>query len=118
MVGIILASHGEFANGIFQSGAMIFGEQANVKPCTLMPSEGPEDIRKKMEDAIASFENQEEVLFLVDLWGGTPFNQASALLDGHEDKWAIVDFQWRRRTKLQHTSCRRHKRVYRLIQKN
>ena len=43
MVGIILASHGEFANGIFQSGAMIFGEQANVKPCTLMPSEGPED---------------------------------------------------------------------------
>ena len=35
MVGIILASHGEFANGIFQSGAMIFGEQANVKPCTL-----------------------------------------------------------------------------------
>ena len=90
MVGIILASHGEFANGIFQSGTMIFGEQANVKPCTLMPSEGPEDIRKKMEDAIASFENQEEVLFLVDLWGGTPFNQASALLDGHEDKWAIV----------------------------
>lgn len=90
MVGIILASHGEFANGIFQSGSMIFGEQADVKPCTLMPSEGPEDIRKKMEDAIASFENQEEVLFLVDLWGGTPFNQASALLDGHEDKWAIV----------------------------
>ena len=90
MVGIILASHGEFANGIFQSGSMIFGEQADVKPCTLMPSEGPEDVRKKMEDAIASFENREEVLFLVDLWGGTPFNQASALLDGHEDKWAIV----------------------------
>lgn len=90
MVGIILASHGEFANGIFQSGSMIFGEQTDVKPCTLMPSEGPEDVRKKMEDAIASFENQEEVLFLVDLWGGTPFNQASALLDGHEDKWAIV----------------------------
>ena len=43
MVGIILASHGEFANGIFQSGSMIFGEQADVKPCTLMPSEGPED---------------------------------------------------------------------------
>ena len=89
-IGIIIASHGKFAEGIHQSGSMIFGEQANVKPCTLMPSEGPEDIRKKMEDAIASFENQEEVLFLVDLWGGTPFNQASALLDGHEDKWAIV----------------------------
>ena len=90
MVGIILASHGKFAEGIFQSGSMIFGDQANVKACTLMPSEGPDDIRKKMEEAIAGFENQDEVLFLVDLWGGTPFNQASALLNGHEDKWAII----------------------------
>ena len=68
---------------------MIFGEQANVKPCILKPSEGPQDIRKKMEDAIASFDQQDEILFLVDLWGGTPFNQASALKDGHES-WAIV----------------------------
>lgn len=89
MVGIILASHGEFAEGIDQSGSMIFGEQANVKPCILKPSEGPQDIRKKMEDAIASFDQQDEILFLVDLWGGTPFNQASALKDGHES-WAIV----------------------------
>lgn len=89
MVGIILASHGEFAEGIHQSGSMIFGEQANVKPCILKPSEGPQDIRKKMEDAIASFDQQDEILFLVDLWGGTPFNQASALKDGHES-WAIV----------------------------
>lgn len=90
MVGIILASHGKFAEGIFQSGSMIFGNQVDVKACTLMPSDGPEAIRKQMEDAIASFSNQDEVLFLVDLWGGTPFNQATALLNGHEDKWAIV----------------------------
>ncbi|WP_077602575.1 mannose/fructose/sorbose PTS transporter subunit IIA [Oceanobacillus sojae] len=90
MVGIIIASHGEFATGILQSGAMIFGEQENVKAVTLMPSEGPEDIKAKMEEAIASFDNQDEVLFLVDLWGGTPFNQANGLMEGHEDKWAIV----------------------------
>lgn len=90
MVGIILASHGDFATGILQSGTMIFGEQANVKACTLQPSEGPEDIRKKMEEAIASFENQDEVLFLVDLWGGTPFNQANGLIEGHEETWAIL----------------------------
>ena len=88
MVGIILASHGEFANGILQSGSMIFGEQQNVAAVTLMPSEGPDDVRAKMEAAIATFEN--EVLFLVDLWGGTPFNQANNLLEAHKDKWAIV----------------------------
>ena len=90
MVGIILASHGEFAEGILQSGAMIFGEQENVKAVTLMPSEGPDDVKAKMQEAIASFDNQDEVLFLVDLWGGTPFNQANSLLEDHQDKWAIV----------------------------
>lgn len=90
MVGIILASHGEFAEGILQSGSMIFGEQENVKAVTLMPSEGPEDVKAKMKAAIASFDDQEEVLFLVDLWGGTPFNQANSLFEGHKDKWAIV----------------------------
>ena len=32
MVGIILASHGQFAEGILQSGSMIFGEQETSKP--------------------------------------------------------------------------------------
>jgi PTS system, mannose/fructose/sorbose family, IIA component len=90
MVGIILASHGGFAEGIFQSGSMIFGEQENVKAVTLMPNEGPNDIKAKLKEAIASFSDQEEVLFLVDLWGGTPFNQVNSLFEEHKDKWAIV----------------------------
>ena len=90
MVGIILASHGGFAEGIYQSGEMIFGKQENVKACILKPSEGPDDIRKKMEDAIASFDDPEQVLFLIDLWSGTPFNQASNLFAEHKDTWAIV----------------------------
>lgn len=90
MVGIILASHGEFANGILQSGKMIFGEQSNVVACTLMQNEGPKDIYKKMEDAIASLDDHEQILFLVDLYGGTPFNQACTLLKGHEDSMMII----------------------------
>lgn len=90
MVGIILASHGDFAKGILQSGEMIFGVQQDVKAVTLQPSEGPDDIRAKMEEAITTFENPEQVLFLVDLWGGTPFNQTNGLINGHEDTWAVV----------------------------
>lgn len=90
MVGIILASHGDFAKGILQSGEIIFGTQPNVKAVTLQPSEGPDDIRAKMEEAITTFENPEQVLFMVDLWGGTPFNQTSGLINGHEDTWAVV----------------------------
>ena len=91
MVSIVLASHGAFAEGIKQSGQMIFGPQEAVEAVVLTPEMGPEDLRAKLLDAISTFENQEEVLFLVDLWGGTPFNQISLLLDepGHEN-WVAV----------------------------
>ena len=39
-IGIIIASHGEFAAGIHQSGSMIFGEQEKVQVVTFMPNEG------------------------------------------------------------------------------
>ena len=70
---------------------MIFGDQQNVKACTLMPNEGPDDVRTKMQAAINSFDDPDHVLFLIDLWSGTPFNQANILLGENEDKdWAIV----------------------------
>lgn len=77
MVSIVLASHGDLAAGIKQTGSMVFGDQPSVAVVSLEPSMGPDDFRAKVEEAIASFEDQEQVLFLVDLWGGTPFNQIS-----------------------------------------
>lgn len=90
MVNFIIASHGEFAAGIRQSGQMIFGEQENVQVVTFMPNEGPEDLTKKFEDALATFEPEGQVLFLVDLWGGSPFNAASRIQALHEDRMAII----------------------------
>ncbi|MBA1394081.1 PTS sugar transporter subunit IIA, partial [Lactobacillus sp. XV13L] len=90
MVGIVIASHGKFAEGIKQSGSMIFGEQENVQAVTFMPSEGPEDLRAHLEAAVANLDSDAEVLFLIDLWGGSPFNQANALFEEHKDQWAIV----------------------------
>ena len=91
MVSIVLASHGKFAEGIKDSGGMIFGPQEGVVAVTLTPDMGPDDLHQKILDAIATLEDQEHVLFLVDLWGGTPFNQISRVLEeeGKED-WVAV----------------------------
>ena len=89
MVGIIIATHGEFADGIKQSGSMIFGEQANVESVTFMPSEGPDDLQNKLRAAIEKIDS-DEILFLVDLWGGSPFNQANILFEEAPEKRAIV----------------------------
>ena len=91
MVSIVLASHGTFAEGIKMSGQMIFGPQQDVAAVTLMPDMGPDALRAKILEAVDGFEDKDQVLFLVDLQGGTPWNQISLLLDepGHEN-WVAV----------------------------
>lgn len=91
MVSIVLASHGTFAEGIKMSGQMIFGQQDDVVAVTLMPEMGPDDLRAKLLEVIGGLGDQDQVLFLVDLQGGTPWNQISLLLDeeGHEN-WVAV----------------------------
>ena len=89
MVGIIIATHGEFAAGIKQSSSMILGETEKVEAVVFMPNEGPEDLYRKFQEAINKLET-EEILFLVDLWGGSPFNQANRLLEESPETRAIV----------------------------
>ncbi|HEL1943048.1 TPA: PTS mannose transporter subunit IIAB [Streptococcus suis] len=90
-IGIIIASHGEFAAGIHQSGSMIFGEQDKVQVVTFMPSEGPDDLYAKLNAAVDAFDADDEILVLADLWSGSPFNQASRVTGENPDrKFAII----------------------------
>lgn len=70
---------------------MIFGEQEKVQVVTFMPSEGPDDLYAKFNNAIAQFDAEDEVLVLADLWSGSPFNQASRVAGENPDrKFAII----------------------------
>ncbi|HEL0198193.1 TPA: PTS mannose transporter subunit IIAB [Streptococcus equi subsp. zooepidemicus] len=90
-IGIIIASHGKFAEGIHQSGSMIFGEQEKVQVVTFMPNEGPDDLYGHFNNAIAQFDADDEILVLADLWCGSPFNQASRVAGENPDrKMAII----------------------------
>ncbi len=90
MVKFIIASHGEFAKGIQQSGEMIFGQQEDVEVVTFMPNEGPEDLMQHFTQALGEATETGEVLFLVDLWGGSPFNAASRIQAEHPERMAII----------------------------
>ena len=89
MVGIVFASHGGLAEGVIDSVTMVFGEQRDLACVSLKPSMAPEEFRAELEAAVRGLSDPEDVLVLVDLWGGTPFNQVSALLDQHEG-WALL----------------------------
>ena len=91
MVGIVLASHGGLAEGAYASAKMIFGEQEDVALVSLTPDMGPEDFKERLQTAVSSLSNQDNILFLVDLKGGTPYNQTRTLLDEKkQEDWVLV----------------------------
>ena len=84
MFGIIVGTHGDFANGILQSCEMIYGTRDKLKAVTLVPGEGPDDVVAKYEKAIKEL-GTEKVLFLNDLMGGSPYNAACRLVATNEN---------------------------------
>jgi len=76
MIQLVVACHGRFAEELVNSAAMVFGEAEGVHAVTFMPGEGPEDLIRKYEAIIAETGSADDVLFLVDLFGGSPYNAA------------------------------------------
>lgn len=90
MLAFVVVSHGEFANGVVNSSYMIFGAQEKVQTVTFQLDEEPEDLNKKLTAAIAHFDADDQVLFLVDLWGGSPFNGASRIVAEHTERMGLI----------------------------
>lgn len=76
---LILISHGSMAEGLKASAELIMGEQENVRAVCLLPSEGPDDFKKKFEDEIVGT-SDEDITVFADLMGGTPANVVSRLI--------------------------------------
>ena len=84
MIPLIVACHGQFADELVKSAAMVYGEAESVHAVTFMPGEGPDDLLRKYEEIVAAEGSPEAVLLLVDLFGGSPYNAAVRLASAHE----------------------------------
>jgi PTS system mannose-specific IIA component len=79
MIGIIIASHGDFSKGILDAMEIIIGKQENIKTLILKEGVSPESLFKDYEEAVLELDDGDGVLFLLDLFGGTPSNVAGRL---------------------------------------
>ena len=89
MTGLIIATHGMFSEELLKSSEMIFGSQENVGCITFKPGEGVENLVSKYNKLIEKLDCDDGVLFMVDLFGGSPFNAAS-ILAMKNDKMEII----------------------------
>lgn len=79
MVGLIISGHGEWSTGILSAVKMISGQTKQAQAIPFHQGEGVEDIKRHFKKAIELFSPQAEILFLLDMYGGSPYNAAISL---------------------------------------
>lgn len=79
MIGILLLSHGEMANGMRHSLNFLYGQAEGLRALCLYPEHSPEDFDKLLNEAVSEVDGGEGVLILTDINGGTPANRALLL---------------------------------------
>lgn len=79
-MGVILASHGDFAKEARNSLEMIMGEQGNMETVSLYYGEDLGAMIDKMETSSERLDTKEGLIIICDIFGGTPSNAAAALL--------------------------------------
>jgi len=85
MVAIIVGTHGSFSKQILRSAEMIFGLQENVSSVTFETGEGLDDLVEKYKNESEKLDCKDGILFLVDLFGGSPFNAASRIVTENDN---------------------------------
>jgi PTS system mannose-specific IIA component len=82
MVGILIVSHGALSTQLIEAAKMIVGEHENLEALQLEQHQGLEDFKQGIR-RIYDRENTDNqgLLILTDIFGGTPSNAAFMLLD-------------------------------------
>ncbi|ATA21862.1 PTS system D-mannose-specific IIA component (Man family) /PTS system D-mannose-specific IIB component (Man family) [Gibbsiella quercinecans] len=78
-IAIIIGTHGTAAEQLLKTAEMLLGEQDNVAFIDFVPGENAETLIEKYTSKLSGLDTSGGVLFLVDTWGGSPFNAASRI---------------------------------------
>ncbi|MDQ1214676.1 PTS mannose transporter subunit IIAB [Pantoea anthophila] len=79
-IAIVIGTHGWAAEQLLKTAEMLLGEQENVGWIDFVPGENAETLIEKYEKQLVKLDTMQGVLFLVDTWGGSPFNAASRIV--------------------------------------
>lgn len=89
MIGVIVTGHSDFSTGMKNALEMIAGEQAAFEAVPFLNGESTDTFEARLRSTIETLKQENESLIvLADLVGGTPYKAAATLL--HEDETARV----------------------------
>ncbi|MGL4562663.1 MAG: PTS fructose transporter subunit IIA [Brevinema sp.] len=88
MASIIITGHGNFATGIKSMLDLVIGETENTYFIDFTEDLSSEDLKDKFVEIYEREHGQ--VLFLCDIAGGTPFNQAAMLMYSQHKSYGVI----------------------------
>lgn len=90
MIGIILTGHGNFASGLNSALELIAGKQSNFEVVDFKCEDSADDLEAKLGDALGRLKECDEIAFLADLAGGTPFKSSVMLSINEKERKSFV----------------------------
>ncbi|MGG4608721.1 PTS mannose transporter subunit IIAB [Providencia sp. Me31A] len=84
-IAIMIGTHGVAAEQLLRTTEMLIGEQENVSFIDFIPGENADTLFEKYTQKLTDLDTSKGVLFLVDTWGGSPFNAASRIVNEHNN---------------------------------
>ncbi|MFZ2735202.1 MAG: mannose/fructose/sorbose PTS transporter subunit IIA, partial [Lactococcus raffinolactis] len=79
MTAIIVSGHGQLSTGLLDAFEMIFGHDEKIIAVPFLKGEGIPQLQEKYQVVMDQFPD-DNILFLVDVFGGTPYNSAVQLV--------------------------------------
>jgi len=85
MIGVLIVTHGDIGTALLASAAQILGgAPAQVLTLSVWRQDDPDDLILRGQELLEQLDAGDGVLVLTDIFGATPGNVASRLLDdGH-----------------------------------
>ena len=85
MIGVLLVTHGEVGTSLLSSASQIIGEEPpQVATLSVWRHDDPDDLILRARELLDGIDAGDGVLVLTDIFGATPGNVVSRLLeDGH-----------------------------------
>ena len=80
----IAVSHGSYSKGLVESTQMLVGEQEDLVAYGLFPEQTVATLTEKLKAEIDQTGDGEEILFVSDLFHGSPFNAIVSLMEHHD----------------------------------
>ena len=82
MIGVLVLSHGELANGMLDSIKLFFGDDIpQLKAECLHADDSINDFDIRIKDAVNELDDGHGVVILCDIFGGTPNNRCTLILN-------------------------------------